>query len=164
MDDDMDIVTIPPTLTGPGGKAWEIDKAATLKAAGIDPKRDATVMSHIVEASWAHPAWHSYWIAICHLRPMPDARETKIYLEGATHEIWVWALNPEASREKMITTGRPEVLSPINFAAQFVEPHDAAAMERGLKAVQAIIAGELSPDTDFRQMWIARFGGNMMKR
>lgn len=166
----MDAVEIAPTLTGPGGKAWELDMPAILRRMGADADRSCAVGCWIVEAPWAHPMWHSYVISVVHLRPMPKLPAPIIHVPGATHEIVVDALDPDYSRTLAITEGKICRMTPTNFAAQFIEPNatpelqDAAAKARGLASVEAILAGDLSPDTDFIKMWVARFNGAMLKR
>jgi hypothetical protein len=160
----MDISTTPPTITGTVGRAWSVHVKTILEKQGIPEYRDATVAWWLVEAAWAHPLWHSYWLCLVHLRPLPECEvENIIYLEGATHEMWLYALDPEASRQEMMDSGRVRPLLPVNFAAQLVEESDASAAERILAAVRDICAGRLSPDTDFVQRWKERFGDSMIK-
>lgn len=71
--------------------------------------------------------------------------------------------NPEYPREPAIRGEAPHVLSPLNFAAQFIAENDDAAAARIRDAVQRICDGTLSPDDDFRWQWIELFGGNMVK-
>jgi len=158
-----DKVTIAPTKLGPAGRAWSVDLDTALLAAGFARADDATLSVWIVEAAWAHPLWHSYAIILVHLRPMPDGRETKLYRADASHEFWVYALNPEKPREAMIRTGRAQWLTPINFAAQLAEASDQAAITRIEGAIDLILTGELSPDTDFQHQWEALFGNAMIK-
>ena len=47
--------------------------------------------------------------------------------------------------------------------AQLVEVEDRFAEERVRRAVEEIVAGKLSPDTDFQWQWVARFGNSMME-
>lgn len=160
----LDKVTLPPALSGAAGKAWAVDLDAAYARAGKSHRRGAEVASWLVEAAWAHPIWHSYWICLVHLRPMPDWREAKFYLEGATHELWLFALDPEGKRQEMVETGVMLAMWPKNFAAQFIAESDAAAMQRVEQAVEAVCQGVLSPDTDFRSAWAALFGDNMLRR
>jgi hypothetical protein len=163
MEAHEDAVTLAPDVTGPHGRAWAVRLASARLARGFKPEDDAMVAGWVVEAPWAHPAWHSYALLLMHLRPMPDNRPTKFYLEGATHEIWLYALNPDFPRQPMIERLELRFLTPLNFAAQFIAESDAAASNRALQAVMDICAGNLSPDTDFIRYWAARFGGNMLK-
>lgn len=159
-----DIITTPPTMQGDHGQAWLVDLEQWRKEVNTDPQDDAGVAVWVVEAPWAHPAWHSYRISLIHLRPMPDNRETKMYQEDATHEIWVEALDPDAPRQKGIDGGGFRVLTPMNFASQFKEPGgDSQAAARVAFCIRMITQGRLSPDSDFRTSWVTRFGSNMMK-
>jgi hypothetical protein len=161
-----DPIDIPPTVAGEHGRAWRADLAAGLREKGIDPADNATLDHWIIEAPFAHPHWHSYSIVLVHLRPMPDNRDTKFYLDGATHEMWIYALNPERPRRHLIETGivAGEWLSPGNFAAQFIEVADDLAQARIYAAVVSITRAELSPDPDYVRWWGQLFGTNMLKR
>ncbi len=161
---EIDVVTIEATLTGAHGRAWRVDLDDCYRAAGKARDEGAEIAMWIVEARFAHPLWHSYWIELVHLRPFADKRPTKFYLEGATHEVWVYALDPNHSRDQMIRSGAVNALTPKNFAAQFIEPSDEAAAERVQQAVRMICDGKLSPDTDFIRSWAALFGDNMIKK
>lgn len=158
-----DNVDIEPSIKGAHGRAWPVDIAATRQRVSVKPELDGTVAFWIVEATWAHMAWHSYAIIVVHLRPLAEPRETTFYVDGATHEIWVYALNPEHARGPMIKGQSLALLTPKNFAAQFIEISDDLACARVAKAVKMICDGELSPDTDFMRQWIALFGDNMVK-
>lgn len=162
----MDEITAKPDITGEYGKAWKCDLDEARRIMGKNPSDDATLIHWLVEAPWAHPAWHSYSLVLIHLRPMDDSRETKFYLPCASHELWVYAVNPDANRQEMITEGFVEGmwLSPKNFAAQIVELNDEDALERIESTVHEICDGILSPDTDFIRDWISRYGNNMVKR
>ena len=112
-------INIAPTITDTHGRAWTVDLAALRTTLGVKAEDDAGVAQWVVEAPWAHPLWHSYLLALVHLRPMPDGRPTKLYLIGATHELWLYALNPEHPREPLIVgKNGARYLQPINFAAQ----------------------------------------------
>lgn len=152
----------PATKTGAHGRAWRADLSAMRKILNVDADADATLDSWVVETPWAHPFWHSYWIALVHLRPMPDARKTLIYRDDATHEFWVYALNPEEPRADALM-GKAHFLTPGNFAAQLAQPSDDAARAAIEGAVDLILSGELNPDTDARRQWRALFGDAMIK-
>lgn len=132
----------------------------------VKPENDPTLVHWVIRADWAHPFWHSYSLVLVHLRPLPSVREPDIYLPGATHEMWLHALNPDYSDEALIKMGivAPlQWLTPTNFAAQLIET-DENALARIEEAVKEICSGTLSPDTDFVQMWILKFGDSMMIR
>ncbi len=160
-----DPVTAQPSISGEHGKAWLCDLAFGRELKNIREEDDATLAHWIVEAPWAHPGWHSYSIVLVHLRPMADDRPTTFYLDDATHEMWVFALDPEMDRNPIILTGivAGSWLQPKNFAAQFIEINDDLALIRIRQAVQAICDGTLSPDTDWMSAWAKLFGDNMIK-
>lgn len=154
-----------PTLNMPYGKAWRIDLPAVRARFGGEIT-DAGIDAWLVEAAWAHPAWHSYLVTLIHLRPMPGFKDPVLYHPNATHELLVQALDPDGDRDRLLeeSTGwHCKTLEPANFAAQLVEISDDLARERVRKAVEMICAGDLSPDTDYRAQWVALFGDNMMK-
>jgi len=159
-----DPVRSQPYIDSPVGRAWQIDHSAVLKKHGVAVEDDAVICRWLVEASWAHPYWHSYEIICVHLRPMPDNQPTKIYLEGATHEIWVYALDPAIHRQALLDGDvLCSWLEPKNFAAQFIEPSDIKAIERVEQTVRGIVNGNINPDTDARSQWYGLYGDNMLK-
>jgi hypothetical protein len=155
-----------PVLKGEHGRAWLCSLDEGYKRMGIKPEQDACICHWVIEAAWAHPAWHSYSLFCQHLRPMAGYDQPVIFhLEDATHELLLFSLDPRKDRESLIKTGIVDGrwLQPANFAAQFIELDDELARSRIRSTVQEIVDGTLSPDTDFLQMWVKRFGGNMVK-
>lgn len=159
-------VQTPPTLSDVHGKAWRIDLDVVRTQQGLTLEDDCALDCWIVEAPWAHLLWHSYAIILVHLRLTPDNRPTEFYLDGATHEMWVEALDPRHPREPAIKGDPKSIarLTPLNFAAQFIEISDELARERIERDVKDIIAGKLSPDTDHMLAWIARYNDRMLKK
>lgn len=158
-----DPITVAPTITGSFGKAWLVDVDACCERTNRIREECTIVAMWLIEAAWAHPLWHSYWLNLVHLRPRPlRDEETKFYLPGATHELCLFALNPDKPREDLLQTGMAYRLIPINFAAQIIEPSDATAAARAQTAVEMVCDGKLSPDTDFIQQWVRLFGDNML--
>lgn len=162
-----DPLTLPPTMQGPKGKAWGVDIKEAVRKFGKDPAKDGCVGCWLVEAPWAHPIWHSYIICLVHLRQIEGSQPPLMYLSCATHEFWVYVLDPEVTPRKAIIEGDANWfkyrLTPCNFGAQIVENTDDLARERLVAAVQDICDGKLSPDTDFMHSWVERFGDNMIK-
>lgn len=153
-----------PTLVGAHGRAWLVDQAA-LFALNPGGQRDGQVSNWVVEASWAHPIWHSYWVALVHLRPFPGMKGgTRIYLEGATHELWIYALSPEVPRNDFVEArSGPAFMTPKNFAAQLLCGDDGDAFAKAEQGVRHIIEGRMNPDTDGTASMAAYFGDNMLK-
>ncbi|HJQ59413.1 MAG TPA: hypothetical protein VJ890_21075 [Vineibacter sp.] len=160
------MITMAPTIVGSLGRAWLADLAVMRNRLEIESDRDGTLTSWVIEVPWANPVWHSYALTLIHLRPI-DGLRTKFYLAGATHELWLYAMDPDAPRDDIVN-GRLDSLSrfwlePKNFAAQFIETDDAAALQRVRAAVMKICEGKLSPDTDYIRHWMHLFGDNMIK-
>jgi hypothetical protein len=163
-----------PDYEGCIGKAWQADLVAVRKAHDVAEADDGTIDVWLLEAPGAHPVWHSYTLVLIHLRPMPDGRPTRFYLEGATHEIWLHAMNPDIDRERFLTDMKPQDiageltggwLEPKNFASQLICESDDAARKLILEmAVKPVCDGVLSPDTDYVRHWHMRFGDNMLKK
>jgi hypothetical protein len=146
-----------PDIEGSHGKAWKFDLEAISRKR---PRAHASLVSWYISAPWAHPAWHSYSLSLIHLRPLPGLNPPIINLPGATHEIFLFAVHPDWV---MKLDDIPPNLQPANFAAQFIEPDDKSAIDRVRKCVEEIVDGNLSPDTDFIQHWIQRFGSSNIK-
>ena len=155
-----------PVIHDKRGRAWLCDMAEGCRRLGVPSAENCALAHWVVEAPWAHPAWHSYSLLLMHLRPLPGMPEPKRYMEFATHELILHALNPDMPLDELIATGliKGQLLTPTNFAAQIVELEDDDARARIRAAVEDICAGKLSPDTDHRRAWEARFGNNMVKR
>lgn len=149
-----------PDLKGLHGRAWKFDIAAFARRHPAGPPLELTVASWIMHAPYAHPMWHSYMIGAVSLRDMPGAPPPRIHLRGATHEVMVYALNPD---HKRALDDVQHLLQPSNFHGQWRAESDAAAARFIEETVQLVIDGHLSPDTDFRRHWIARFSASNMK-
>jgi hypothetical protein len=152
-----------PTLRGKLGDAWLIDLRAVARRRGLvdDPRAAVTLPAWIASAPYAHPIWSSYMICTISLRETPGVPKAKVSMEGATHEVMVFAIDPDC---RPAVDDIPRLLHPVNFAGQFIEPSDEAAAARVRQAVQDVIDGVLSPDTDFLQDWVQRFSGSNLKR
>lgn len=151
-----------PTMRGRLGNAWLIDQEAVGRRHGIvyDPRASVTLPSWIASASYAHPLWSHYAILCVALRDVPGVPKAIVHLPGATHEVLVFALDPDT---KPAVDDMPRALQPINFSGQFVEADDMAAAARVQQAVQDVIDGTLNPDSDFRRQWVERFSGSNLK-
>lgn len=150
-----------PEMSGDAGMVWHYDIDGILRRSPGGPSRELTVAAWLVHAPVAHPVWHGYAVLGVCLRDMPGAPKAVINLAGATHEIIVMALNPDFP---LLIDDRPHFLHPANFAGQFIAPSDDAASQRIRAVVQEVVDGVLSPDTDARRDWVARFGDSMLKR
>lgn len=151
-----------PTMRGRLGNAWLIDMEAISRRRGIvnDPRASVTLPCWIASAAYAHPLWSHYVVMCVALRDAPGVPKAKVNLEGATHEVMVFAMDPD---HKPAIDDFPRTLQPANFIGQFIEPDDLSAAARIQQAVQDVIDGTLNPDTDYRRMWVERFSGSNLK-
>jgi hypothetical protein len=151
-----------PTMRGRMGRAWLIDMKAVSARRGIlnDPRESVSLPCWIVHAAYAHPLWSYYVVIAVALREVPGVPKAKINFEGASHEVMVFAHDPD---KKPAVNDFPAMLRPVNFAGQFIEPDDLSAAARVQQAVQDVIDGLLNPDTDFRRMWVQRFSASNLK-
>ena len=164
----LDDIVTEPNFTGPAGRAWLCNYGNFLESGDCERESDDTVGMWLIEAPEAHPAWHSYLLILVHLRPLPGCEELTFHLDGATHQMWLSALDPHGSRQSLVdcdlkAQNKCASLEPLNFAAQFIEIADNLAKERCESAVQAICDGRLSPDTPPMGDWVDLFGDNMLK-
>lgn len=155
---------VPPNIVGSAGKAWKFDTAAAIKrleAEGHILNPHVSICNWLVYAPFAHTVFSFYFITTITLGRVPWMPPAEILLPGATHEIMVYACNPDwdAAIDDI-----PMLLPPGNFFGQFIEPSDDAARVRVAKAVAEICNGKLNPDTDYAQQWIDRFSDSNLIR
>lgn len=154
--------TTTPTMRGKLGNAWLIDMQAISQRRGLvnDPRAAVTLPSWIASAAYAHPLWSHYAILCVALRDVPGVPKAKVNLEGATHEVMVFALDPD---HKPAVDDFPRPLQPANFIGQFVATDDLSAAAYVQDAVRDVIDGILNPDTDYRRHWVYRFSASNLK-
>lgn len=153
-----------PVVQGAHGRAWLCNLDEGHRKLKVPPEKITTLDHWIIEAPWAHPAWHSYSLILMHLRDI--GIPTKYYIPEATHELWLYVINPDIDRRPVLLDGIPQSmwLTPMNFGAQFIEITDDLARQRVRNSVQMICDGKLSPDSDFTQQWIALYNNSMIKK
>lgn len=121
----------------------------------------------LLDAPWAHPVWSQYTLFVYDLTT-PTAEPPIVYLNGATHEMLLFALDPAHRVDPAQPASRQKIakLHPANAGYQFRAASDEAAVERLQQIVDAIEARRLSPDTDFRSVWDRRFadGCSLLRR
>lgn len=161
-------LTVPAAHIGRWGRVWLVDLIAARKKLPLSAIPDATIVHAVLEAPWSSEVVHSYSLICTYLRPRPLylGRPVTKYLEGATHEVSLIAINPEADRLPMLTepTNPGVWLSPPVFAAQIVASGDEAAAARVMHAAELVCAGTLSPHPMHVRSWVQLFGDNIMRR
>lgn len=164
----IDQVKNPPTLKTSFGAAWELSIEDLRKKAGVSDNDDCSVAAWVVFCPWAHMLWSYYYISAVHLRPTAKFPSPKILLMGATHEIFVAALDPQ----KVPNLDNPcnTWLKPLNFAGQWIVNErnnpidlDKAAALKVRRSVEEILSGVLSPDTDYRSLWVRAYSASNLR-
>jgi hypothetical protein len=119
------------------------------------PEADVFFVEWIINAPSAHPIWSQYALVLYDLTSPHPAGQPTIYQDGATHEFLLWALDPDhpIATDATIKVEALHLLEPANYGYQFQAASNEAAQARVQEAVDAIVAGWVSPDTDFRQLW-----------
>ncbi len=155
-----------PEVRGRFGRAWWCN-LSTIRARlpkGAPP--DAMVAHWVIEAPWSHQVVHSYSLMVVHLRHMMGRPPPPKLIPGASHEVCLQAIHPEAPRERFL--GEPADprawIEPMTFAAQIAESSDEAATIRVARAVGLVCEGRLSPHPSHARAWAEIFGDNMLAR
>ena len=115
-------LSVTPDHRGRFGRAWRVDLTAARKKVPLGAPPDAMVAHWVVEAPWSSEVVHSYSLVLTHLRFDMFHASVVRYLEGATHEVALIAIHPQADREAMLSAPMDmgSWLRPAVFAAQVV--------------------------------------------
>jgi hypothetical protein len=129
------------------------------------PEAATTLAQWIITAPLAHPSWSQYLLAVVRLIEVEECAPPVIRLDGATHELYVVAINPESGPydvrrlQRMMCNGRAlPYLTPVNVAEQFEATDDEMAEVAAL-AASAVTLGALWPETAdapeaVREQWL----------
>lgn len=122
-------------------------------------RRKADVACWVLDIPWAHPAWSFYMLTAIHLRPFPGQEQPSVIRSPKyTHQVFLFALDPRVDVD--LHAPGMGMLSPINFSGQWQAGTDFEAERKIESIVDEILAGNLSPDTDYIRMWIERFSNS----
>lgn len=121
-----------------------------------NPPKHAWAAIWGIIAPWAHPLWSDYAMTLFDLTT-PLERPATLHLPDATHEVVLYALNPDhrLKPDVPMTRQRYGYLHPANYGYQFRAGSNDVALARVQAVVDEIAAGRLSPDTDWRSRWDA---------
>lgn len=117
----------------------------------------AALRAVVVHCPGPHPLWHDYYLALVHLRPIEGLPPVHLQRPDATHEISIFAMDPEVPIREgdPIPTPPGRLLHPPNLIAQLAGHTDATALAVFGDFAEAIAQRRLSPDTDQRSEQIA---------
>lgn len=92
-------------------------------------------------------AWERYTLGVVHLREVVGARPVVIHRPGATHEIIVFANDPQLSEERF-QRGEAAPLSPLNHVCQFTTADDVMAVDIAEAMVRRLVDGREIAEPD----------------
>ncbi len=147
-----------PDFEGNGGKAWRVTKVV-----GGPPDWNAFLGAYLVHAPRAHPVIKYYTVHLIHLRDIPGVKPAMKNYPEAEHEFMIFGLDPERpvpDPDDWISSPTPLLRSP-EVLEQFHGLSDAQAGRVLVEAIQAIVEGRLSPDSDFRRAWMVAIAGTV---
>lgn len=144
-----------------GGTAYACGCTAQTPATPDVTLRDVTLRGNsaslravLLHRPDAHPAWHTYLLGLIHLRPIAGYGAAVLEHPSATHELTIFALDPQSTPDPAdISSLKP--LLPPNLVYQLRGYTDERALSL-FKAFSAALSERvLSPDTDWRRHQIA---------
>lgn len=129
------------------------------------PQAATTVAHYLITAPQYHPLWSQYILAVVSLRESEGLPPPHLQFEGATHELLVYALNPdnvwtvESMTEQIKSQKGIPYLLPINICHQFTAT-DEEMQKVAWLACRAVVHGGLNPETAdaptrIRESWLA---------
>lgn len=144
-------VTLPamrePDKTGTVARAWRS------RYQSEDPADAAGVCTWLVNGPF-HPFWSWWIVGAVHLIDVPGIEPPKRRYPEAEHEIMIVSLNPEAGVPEPDAPGASPLMPP-DLTYQF----DGLPREKVEEIVELmidnIVAGRMSPDSDYRASWEA---------
>lgn len=151
-------MTRKPDITGPAGRcAW---------LSQTEQRNATALVSWICRCPGDHLLWNTWLIALVHLRDVdgiPPAH--KQYAQAEYEVMFVSLVSGESATLEPPAGQGPYVeidpddpktwrdLQPVDLAHQFHGVTDADAKRIVELAIRAMVAGTMSPDSDFRERW-----------
>lgn len=115
----------------------------------------AAVSLWLLDAPNAHPAWRFHSLIVVHLREVEGVPAPVMQFAGASHELMVYALDPDHDDEIMVGDPLTQLhyLTPPDAVVQFIVADDEQARSVAAFAAHAVAHGLVVPDADFREDW-----------
>ena len=149
-----------PDKQGKAGQAWIID----VKKRG-GPAVDADVRTYMVKGKSFHKFWDTWIVSMIHLRDIPGMPPATLTKPNHTHEFLIMALDPGKDTKNFFNYDpddfKANYLEPIDCCVQFECPTDVEALDLCDVAVQAIVNGQMSPDSDYASVWARMIPGTI---
>lgn len=135
-------------ITGPHGTAEPVPLDGV-------PDATATVATWLLTCPGRHPVWSQWALNAITLAPVDGYPPAKITVEGATHELLLFALAPQIVVDPNLRLWTPadvreyarNMLTPVNIAEQVTLDTDDQARELVSLLAQAVVHGVLDPET-----------------
>lgn len=145
-----------PDVVGEAGQAWKAIFDSDYKQKMLTTNKDwqAGLDLWLLHRPGAHPFWWNYVITGCSLRDIEGVPPAKKHAPDMTHEVSVWACDPEWKPDDSWCTdteGRwaKYILHPPNMIRQFPAFTDDLLNELLFLVARACCHGHMNPDTDF---------------
>jgi hypothetical protein len=140
-----------PDQEGPSGRAWLLPAPPAQRM-----EHAASIGTWLVNVPDAHQFWEWWIVSVVHLRAGDHLPPATLDYDGAEYEFTIFTVDPDESPDP-----DPEItyiegvrfLSPPDVVEQFHGVADGDAARIAHVAVQAIVAGDISPDSDHRPRW-----------
>lgn len=169
----------PPDIDGTAGHAWLVPRLRQeqwARRVGREAGLASSVEMWYVNGDNFHPFWKWWLVSVISLADLPGLAPAHKEYPLAEYELAIWSLDPDKGEPPVNGDGPFHPLHPQDVCFHF---HGLTVGEaKGLVrvAVEAIVAGRISPDSDFRKMWqeilvrlvndyrLGTFGGRRRKR
>ena len=137
-----------PDRTGRAGRAWIVPKLDP----PARPDHAASIKSFVLEVPGAHPLWSWFVAEVISLRDIPGVKPANKKYDGAEHELYIVALDPkqDIDVDNLPPKDGWHILSPLDCQFQFHGVGDVGASWLLRTTVQAIVRGDITPDSDRR--------------
>lgn len=142
-----------------GNPMREADKRGQYGQAWLIPptkkEQQASLGTWLVNVPEAHQFWSWWAVSVVHLREADGLPAPFRQYEGAEYEFSIMTVDSEeeapspirAEEEGLIFIGPPDVVE------QFHGVCDSSAARIAEASVHAILSGDISPDSDYREHW-----------
>jgi hypothetical protein len=145
--------TLEPLISCRHGRAWQ----CPLDPAPANPAWTATVVVWLLQIPRVHPAWDCFMLSVVHLREIPGTPPAVKQFPEATHELLLFALDPNVSPIDPTNCADFRRLTPINYVGQVQLDTDDQAITLADRVARACLHQalpvELGGIMGARQFW-----------
>jgi len=124
-------------------KAWKLPLVSARQHAGL---------AHWLIQGPFHPHWNRWQLVVIHLRDVPGMPAAVKDTPNMTHEFQIVSVDPSQPEIDPDAPSNIKILAPPDSIVQF-EATDDEAVKVAEMAINGIVAGKVSPDSDYREWW-----------